>query len=59
MTLRGRLKQLVIDKIGALRCGGRHGHDWSLCFYRDRWFLRCCSCGAETQGFRIGKEARS
>lgn len=54
MTFGARLKRLLIDKVGALRCGGRHGHDWSLMFHRQRWFLRCANCGAETQGFVIG-----
>lgn len=54
MTLGARVKRLLLDKFGSLRCR----HEWALVLYRDRMFLRCPSCGAETQGFRIGLEKR-
>ena len=60
----GRLKQIVLSKIGSLRCGGRHGHSYALISFIDRktrherMFLQCSVCGAETEGFRLGMTPR-
>jgi len=49
-----RVRELLIAKFGSLRC--RH-RSWSVVIAKDRLYLRCNCCGAETEGFKVaGRE---
>lgn len=47
-----RLKELLIAKFGSLKCR----HTYVLMLHQGRMFLRCDSCGTETEGFRVATE---
>jgi hypothetical protein len=42
----------VLDRLRQAVCG-LHGHDTLVQFEHDRMFLRCVSCGHETQGWEF------
>ena len=42
----------VADKLRQIVCG-LHGHDTMLQFEQERMFLRCVSCGHETNGWEL------
>lgn len=42
----------VFDRLRQMMCG-LHGHDALVQFEHDRMFLRCVSCGHETQGWDL------
>lgn len=44
-----RLIVLALRKAGQLMCC----HSFLLQQHRERLFLRCCHCGAESRGFRV------
>lgn len=44
-----RLVELLIAKFGSLKCR----HSYSLVMDGSRMFLRCDSCGTETEGFKV------
>jgi hypothetical protein len=49
-ALATNLVQLALKKLGMLMCR----HAFVLVQHRSRLFLRCDSCGAESQGFTVG-----
>jgi hypothetical protein len=47
----------VLKRIQGFVCG-LHGHDSVLQYERDRMFLRCTSCGHETNGWEVVPSSR-
>jgi hypothetical protein len=48
----------VLSWISEMYCG-LHGHDNLLQFESDRMFLKCASCGHESNGWEITEPSRS
>jgi hypothetical protein len=48
-----------VRQLTYLRCSLWGGHEETLQFQKDRLFLRCVSCGYETSGWALDKNAAS
>jgi hypothetical protein len=44
----------MFERLRRMMCG-LHGHDALVQFEQDRMFLRCVSCGHETQGWELNE----